>query len=98
MGSWGVRGVDSLVDAGNDDGGVAGELARSIDGVFVPGAFGQAFGVEEGLFGVAQSLVESGGARGWCGLGCADSRTGGGEAVGRGEGSGEIEVEVFGGG
>ena len=58
LGAGSVWGVDTLVDAGDDDGGVAGELARGVDGVFVPGALGKAFGVEEGFFGVAKGLVE----------------------------------------
>ena len=48
LGAGGVGGVDGFVDAGDDDGGVAGELAGGVDGVSVPGAFGQAVGVEQG--------------------------------------------------
>ena len=40
LGAGCVAGVDALGDAGDDHGGVAGELAGSVDGVLVPGAFG----------------------------------------------------------
>ena len=36
----GIGDVDGLVDAGDDDGGVAGELAWGVDGVLEPRAFG----------------------------------------------------------
>ncbi len=59
MGAGGVGGFDGFVDAGDDDGGVAGELAGGVDGVAVPGAFGQAGGVEEGLFGGAEGWLRA---------------------------------------
>ena len=40
LGAGGVGGFDGLVDAGDDNGGVAGELAWGVDGVAVPGASG----------------------------------------------------------
>ena len=92
LGAGGVGGVDGFVDAGDDDGGVAGELAGSVDGVAVPGAFGEAFGVEEGGLGVAQGLVERGGVGGRVGLAAADGGSGGGEAFGGGEGGGEVDL------
>ena len=55
-----VIGVDGFVDAGDNDGGVAGELARCVNGVAIPGAIGQAgFGDERG-FGLAQDLIDVG--------------------------------------
>ena len=42
-----LLGVDGFVDAGDDDGGVAGVFAGRIDGVLVPGTIGQA-GVRKG--------------------------------------------------
>ena len=70
----------AFVDAGNDDGGVAGELAGGVDGVLVPGASGQAGGVEQGLFGGAQGVVERGrvggrGRPGWRGWLCRRRRS-----------------------
>jgi len=50
LGSRGVGGLDAFVDAGDDYGGVAGELAWGVDGVLEPGASGQAGGIEEGFF------------------------------------------------
>jgi hypothetical protein len=44
LGARGVGGVDALVDAGDDDGGVAGELAGGVDAVAIPGTAGQAGG------------------------------------------------------
>ena len=54
LGSRGVGGLDAFVDAGDDYGGVAGELAGGVDGVLEPGASGQAGGIEEGR---AESLM-----------------------------------------
>ena len=42
LGSGGVGSFDCLVDSGDDDGGIAGELAGGVDSVTVPGTFGQA--------------------------------------------------------
>ena len=75
-----IFGVDGLIDAGNDDGGVAGVLAGSVDGVPVPGAIGQAGGGEQGGLGLAQGLVQLGEIAGWGDL----------QAVGVGGGGGEV--------
>src|SRR5260370_31019111 len=98
LGAGGVRGVDGLVDAGDDYGGVAGELAGGVDGVLEPGTPGEAFGVEQSLFGRAQGLVEIG----WLGR-CGELKgmngdAGVGEAPGGGEGGGEVEFQIRGGG
>src|ERR1700744_5125400 len=98
LGAGGVGGFDGFIDAGDDDGGVAGELAGRVDGVAIPGSLWQASGVEEGFFRVAQGLVERRGVgRGW-GLRCGDGFARGGEAVGGGESRGEIESELLFGG
>ena len=39
-GKDGIFGFQGFIDAGDDDGGIAGVFARGIDGVFVPGAVG----------------------------------------------------------
>jgi hypothetical protein len=51
LGARGVGGFDGFVDAGDDYSSVAGELARSIDGVLIPGAPGESGGIEEGFLG-----------------------------------------------
>src|SRR5258707_431634 len=98
LGAGTVGGFDAFVDAGDDDSGVAGELAGGVDGVLEPGAPGQAGWIEEGLFGCAEGLVEGGGIRGWGALGGADGSAGGGEAFGGGEGGGEVEGQLLLGG
>src|ERR1700761_5194623 len=50
--------VDAFVDAGNDYRGVAGELARSVDGVLEPWAFRKARVVEQGGFSVPEGCVQ----------------------------------------
>jgi hypothetical protein len=40
LGKVGIGGVYGFVDAGDDYGGVAGELSGGVDGVLVPGAVG----------------------------------------------------------
>jgi len=40
LGAGCVFGVDAFCNAGDDDGGVAGVLAGSVDGVAIPAAFG----------------------------------------------------------
>ena len=47
-----VSRVDGLVDTGDDDCGVTGELAGRVDRVFVPGASRQSLGREQVVFGV----------------------------------------------
>ena len=64
----GIFGVDGLVDAGNDHGGVAGVFAGSVDGVPVPGSVGQSCGGKQRGFDLAQSLVQLGQVAGWGGL------------------------------
>ena len=53
-------GFQGFVDAGDDDCGVACELAGGVDGVAIPGAFGKACGIEECGFGGAEGVVECG--------------------------------------
>ena len=53
-----VSGIDGLVDAGDDDGGVAGEFAGSVDGVAVPGAVGKARGREQRGFSLAEGEIQ----------------------------------------
>ena len=62
--------------------------------MLVPGALGQAVGVEEGAFGGAEGLVESGSVGWGGGLAGADGGAGCGEAVGGGEGGGEVEGQL----
>ena len=57
LGAGGVVLLDRFIDAGDDDGGVAGVLAGSVDGVFVPGAFGQAGFGEQGVLGLAEGGI-----------------------------------------
>ena len=53
-GALGVFGINCLVDAGNDYGGVAGELAGSVNGVTIPRAIGQTGIREQGGFCLAE--------------------------------------------
>jgi hypothetical protein len=50
LGAGAVGSFDSFIDAGDDNGGVAGELAGGVDGVPEPGASGETGWVEEGFF------------------------------------------------
>ena len=86
MGAGAVGGFDAFVDSGDDDCGVAGELAGGVDGVLEPGAAGQAGWIEQGLFGGAEGLIEGGGVGGRGGLGGPDGGSGGGETFGGGKG------------
>jgi hypothetical protein len=54
----GIFCVQSFVDAGNDDGGVAREFAGSVDRVLVPGAIGKTGIGNEGGLGGAERAVE----------------------------------------
>ena len=53
----GVFGINGFIDAGNDDGGVAGVLPRSVDGVLEPGAIWKAVRVEQIFLRIAQGVV-----------------------------------------
>jgi len=90
LGAGCVGDVDSLVDAWDDHGSVAGELPWSVDGVLEPWAFGQAGRVEEGLFRGAQSGVEGGRVSRGMFLRGVDRGAGGGEAMRGGQGGGEV--------
>ena len=94
LGAVGVGAVDGFVDARDDYGGVAGELAGCVDGVPVPSAARQAGGAEKGGFGVAQDVIEVCRIGWWSGLeradGCARSR----KSLGGGEGGGEVELHL----
>ena len=50
--------IDGLVDPGNDDGGVAGELAGSVDGVAIPGTAGKSGGREQRRFSLAKGEIQ----------------------------------------
>ena len=96
-----VVGVDGFVDAGDDDGGVSGELAGGVDGVLVPGAVGEAGGVEQGCASAERRASVEGGRRRravWAWRAVPDGGAGGGEALGGGEGGGEVERVGGGGG
>src|SRR5262249_52020613 len=95
LSAGGVGGFDGFVDAGNDDGGVAGEFAGGVDGVLKPGTFGKAGGVEKRLLGGAECMVEGGGGGGWGGLGVAEGCAGGSEAFGGGIGRIEVEGQLL---
>src|ERR1035441_930238 len=86
-GNGGVASVDGLVDAGDDDGGVAGELAGRVDGVSIPWTAGKAGGREQRCFRLAEGEIQ---------LGEIAIRSGleGMNAVG---GSGEMRCGCFGG-
>jgi hypothetical protein len=98
LGAGGVGGFDAFIDARDDDGGVAGELAWCVDGVLVPGAFGQATRIQESLFGGAQGLVESRGVGGWSCLSGANLFSGNGESLRGSDGGGEVEGQLLFGG
>src|SRR5258708_38984582 len=82
LGPGSVGGFDAFVDAGDDDGGVAGELAGGGDGVLEPGAPGQAGWVGESLFSGSQGLVK------WCRGGGWRGQGGAGGGAGRGGSAG----------
>jgi hypothetical protein len=58
LGSGAVFGVDGFVDSGDDDGCVAGIFAGGVDGVFEPGAVGEAGFGEEVSFDGSELGVE----------------------------------------
>src|SRR5215469_18063260 len=58
LGTRRIRSADGLVDTRNDHGSVAGELARRVDGVLVPGAVRKTIGIQQSALGCAQRTVE----------------------------------------
>src|SRR5260370_41790173 len=89
LGAGGVGGFDAFVDAGDDDGGVAGELAGGVDGVLEPGATRQAGWIEEGFFSGSEGFGEGGWVWGGGGVGGAGGgRRRGGACGGGGGGRG----------
>ena len=86
-----VFGVDCFIDAGDDNGRVACDLARSEDSVPVPGTVGQAGFRDERGFGPAQSEIEPDEITSGRNLAVMDSFGGGGESGSSGLGRGKVE-------
>jgi len=57
-GAGGVCCFHGLIDSGQHNGGIAGVLAGSVDGVAIPGAVGQAGIDEQGGLCLAKAIIE----------------------------------------
>src|SRR5580658_890832 len=86
-----VFGIDGLVDAGDGDGGVTGVLARSVDGVPVPGTVGQAGFRDESGLGLAESEIQLGEIAGGRELAVMGFFGNGAEAGSGGQGGDKVE-------